>query len=141
MKRNVKASLTERGRKGKKSLARYKKHDDKEEGQLPQASSISHVEANMQLDSDSGPTCEVNLDLIFKELQEFWKDSNSMGYERTLVESTEEWKKRRQESTQLRSESSRWEDVLSELVKLQIQTETKSTNRASTPGTHPETSD
>lgn len=62
----------------------------------------------MQLDSDSGPTCEVNLDLIFKELQEFWKDSNSMGYERTLVESTEEWKKRRHESTQLRSESSRW---------------------------------
>ena len=32
--------------------------------------------ANMQLDSYSGLTCEVNLDLILKELKEFQKDSN-----------------------------------------------------------------
>lgn len=56
-------------RKGEKTLAQRKKHDDEEKGQPLQVSSISRMETSMQTDGESGQTCETNLDVILKNYE------------------------------------------------------------------------
>ncbi|KAK1906025.1 Zinc finger protein 609 [Dissostichus eleginoides] len=113
-------------RRGKKSIAPTKEN---EECQLSRASSISNMD-NTQPDSDSEPNGESNLALILKELRELRKDFGQQlsGIKEDIskigkrVEEAEE----RINGAETRIQSS--EDVLTELVKLQMQTEAKLTD-------------
>ncbi|KAI4796750.1 hypothetical protein KUCAC02_026777 [Chaenocephalus aceratus] len=116
-------------KRGKKSIAPTKEKDENEEGQLSRASSISNMD-DTQPDSESEPNGESNLALILKELRELRKDFGQQlsGIKEDIskigkrVEEAEE----RINSAETRIQSS--EDVLTELVKLQMQTEAKLTD-------------
>ena len=109
-------------RKGKKILAQSRKHDDEEKGQPLQANGISNMETRMQLDGKSGPTREADLDVILKEQQEFRRDSSQQ--QNGIVKNLR--KNGRINVAETRIQSA--EDVLSELVKLHVQTEAKQTD-------------
>ncbi|KAK1887422.1 Coiled-coil domain containing protein 54 [Dissostichus eleginoides] len=116
-------------RRGKKSIAPTKENEENEEGQLSRASSISNMD-DTQPDSDSERNGESNLALILKELRELRKDFGQQlsGIKEDIskigkrVEEAEE----RINGAETRIQSS--EDVLTELVKLQMQTEAKLTD-------------
>ena len=118
-------------KKREKSVARKPEHDDLEEDEPPQASNVS----NMLEDEDMAPTQpelgrDASLYTILKELREFRKDSNQklsdiredIGKIYKRVEEAEE----RINSAETRIQSS--EEILTELVKLQMQTEAKLTD-------------
>lgn len=111
----------------KKSLIQCKEHYE-EEGQLSQAS--NSMEDDMQVDTDMESNRDANLGLILKELREFrkvsWQQLNG------IREDINKIYKRVEEAEVRINTAETWiqsaEDVLSELVKLQMQTEAKLTD-------------
>lgn len=115
-------------RKDRKKLAQNKDVDEEDDGQLSQASGNMEADANM--DTDSELNHDVHLGIILKELREFRRDSNQQlnGIKEDInkmnkrVEEAEE----RIDEAETRIQST--EDVLSQLVKLQVQMEAKLTD-------------
>lgn len=109
----------------KKSLIQCKEHYE-EEGQLSQAS--SSMEDDMQVDTDMESNRDANLGLILKEKfrKVSWQQLNG------IREDINKIYKRVEEAEVRINTAETWiqsaEDVLSELVKLQMQTEAKLTD-------------
>lgn len=116
--------------KVKKRLTRRNKHDEEEEGDLSQTSSVSNMEDDLQLDTVAGPSEEASLGLILTELREMRRD-----FSQQLNDIREDFKKidKRMEEAEERIETAETriqtaEEVLAELVKLQKLTEAKLTD-------------
>ncbi|KAI4796481.1 hypothetical protein KUCAC02_026983 [Chaenocephalus aceratus] len=114
-------------RKGKKIDTQSKKHDEEEIDQLSQAS--NSMDDDKQPD-DADHSGEANMSLILKELRDFRKDScqqlNGIKEDINKINKRMEEAEERIDAAETRIQS--WEEVVSGLVKLQVQTEAKLTD-------------
>ncbi|KAI4827711.1 hypothetical protein KUCAC02_031084 [Chaenocephalus aceratus] len=114
-------------RKGKKINTQSKKHDEEEIDQLSQAS--NSMDDDKQPD-DADHSGEANMSLILKELRDFRKDScqqlNGIKEDINKINKRMEEAEERIDAAETRIQS--WEEVVSGLVKLQVQTEAKLTD-------------
>lgn len=111
----------------KKRQTLRNKSDEEEDGELSQANSPSNVEEDPQVDIAAEQSQEASLGLILAELREFRRDFsqqlNGLREDIKKIDKRMEEAEERIESVETRVQSS--EEVLTELVKLQTQTEAK----------------
>ncbi|KAK1904469.1 LINE-1 type transposase domain containing protein 1 [Dissostichus eleginoides] len=114
-------------RKGKKGNTQSKNHNEEEIDQLSQVS--NSMDDDTQPD-DADPSGEAHITLILKELRDFRKDSsqqlNGIKEDINKINKRMEEAEERIDAAETRINS--WEEVVSGLVKLQVQTEAKLTD-------------